>query len=201
VPVRLVVLASGSGSTCQALLDAADDPDWGAEVVAVGTDRPGVEVLDRAERAGVKTFTVSLAAFASRPDWDAGLAAAVTEHKPDLVISAGFMKLVGPVFLDRFGDRYLNSHPALLPAFPGMHGPRDALQYGVKVTGCTLFLVDAGVDTGPIIAQAAVPVLDDDDEASLHERIKQAERAVLVEYVGRMAREGFTVSNRKVSIP
>jgi phosphoribosylglycinamide formyltransferase-1 len=195
---RLVVLASGSGSTLQALLDAHD---LGAEIVAVGSDRPGIGALDRAEQAGVATFTVRLSDFATRADWDRALTDAVAAHEPDLVISAGFMKLVGKDFLARFEDRYINSHPALLPSFPGMHGPRDALEYGVKVTGCTLFVVDDGVDTGPIIAQATVPVLDSDDEATLHERIKIAERAMLVEQVGLMARQGWTVTGRRVCIP
>jgi phosphoribosylglycinamide formyltransferase 1 len=201
VPARLVILASGSGSTCQALLDAATEPSWGADVVAVGTDRPGVQVLDRAAAAGVETFTVTLKEFDTRSDWDEALAVAVAAYQPDLVVSAGFMKLVGPAFLARLGDRYINSHPALLPSFPGMHGPRDALDYGVKIAGCTLFFVDAGIDTGPIIAQRAVEVLADDDEASLHERIKDAERGVLVDYVGRLARHGWTIRDRKVSIP
>ena len=126
---------------------------------------------------------------------------AVAEHEPDLVVSAGFLKLVGPRFLAAFGDRYLNTHNALLPAFPGIHGPRDALAYGVKVTGATLFFVDAGVDTGPIVAQVAVPVLDDDDEETLTERIKEAERRQLVEHVGRLVREGWTITGRKVTIP
>ena len=117
------------------------------------------------------------------------------------MISAGFLKLVGPVFLAEFAGRYVNTHNALLPAFPGIHGPRDALAYGVKVTGATLHFADAGVDSGPIIAQVAVPVLDDDTEESLTERVKQAERAQLVEYVGRMVREGWTVTGRKVTIP
>jgi phosphoribosylglycinamide formyltransferase-1 len=111
------------------------------------------------------------------------------------------MKLLGPAFLAEHAGRTLNTHPALSPSFPGMHGPADALEYGVKVTGCTLFVVDDGVDTGPIVAQAAVPVLDDDTEDSLHERIKVAERAMLVDAVGRLAREGFTVTGRKVTIP
>jgi phosphoribosylglycinamide formyltransferase-1 len=125
----------------------------------------------------------------------------VAKHQPDLVVSAGFMKLAGSAFLDRFGGRYLNTHPALLPSFPGMHGARDALEYGVKITGCTVFLVDAGVDTGPVVAQRAVPVLDDDDEVTLHERIKEAERELLVDVVGRMARDGWHVSGRKVRLP
>jgi phosphoribosylglycinamide formyltransferase 1 len=110
------------------------------------------------------------------------------------------MKLAGRAFLEKFGGRYLNTHPALLPSFPGMHGARDALAHGVKVTGCTLFVVDDGVDTGPIIAQRAVDVLDGDDETSLHERIKAAERSMLVDVVGRMAREGWQVVDRKVRI-
>lgn len=201
MPARIVVLASGSGSTLQAILDAATDPAFGAEVVAVGADRDGIAALDRGQQAGAATFVLRLKDFATRTEWDAALADAVSAFAPDLVVSAGFMKLVGPAFLDRFGGRYINSHPALLPSFPGMHGPRDALDYGVKISGCTLFVVDSGVDTGPIIAQTAVPVLDDDDETTLHERIKQAERTTLVEYVGRMAREGWTVTGRKVSIP
>lgn len=198
---RLVVLASGSGTTLQALLDASAAPTFGAQVVAVGTDRTGIEAIARAERAGAATFTCRTSQYGDRDEWDAALADAVSGYEPDLVISAGFMKLVGKRFLTRFGGRFVNSHPALLPAFPGMHGARDALEHGVKITGCTLFVVDDGVDTGPIVAQTAVPVLDTDDEASLHERIKIAEREMLVEYIGRMAREGWTITGRKVTIP
>jgi phosphoribosylglycinamide formyltransferase-1 len=183
----------------QALLDASDDPAWGAEVVAVGADREGTLGEKRATDRGIPTFVLRVQDFPSRADWDAALTAAVAGYDPTLVVSAGFMKLVSPVFLDRFP--MVNTHPALLPSFPGMHGARDALEHGVKVTGCTLFLVDAGVDTGPIVAQAAVPVLDTDDEATLHERIKVAERETLVDAVGRMAREGFTVTGRRVTIP
>jgi phosphoribosylglycinamide formyltransferase 1 len=149
----------------------------------------------------VPTFVASVTDFATRTEWDAALTGACVGYKPDLVVSAGFLKLVGPAFLAEYGGRYLNTHNALLPAFPGIHGPRDALAYGVKVTGATLHLVDAGVDTGPIIAQVAVPVLDGDTEDSLTERIKEAERRQLVEYVGRMVREGWTVTGRKVTIP
>ena len=200
-PARLVVLVSGSGSNLQALLDATADPGYGARVVAVGADRDGIAGLDRAAAAGIPTFVASLKAFETRADWDAALTALVAEHKPDLVISAGFLKLVGPAFLARFGDRYINTHNALLPSFPGIHGPRDALAYGVKIAGATLFFVDAGVDTGPIIAQVAVPVLDDDTEETLTERIKVAERAQLVDHVGCLVREGWTIENRKVRIP
>jgi phosphoribosylglycinamide formyltransferase-1 len=197
----VVVLASGSGSTLQALLDAAADPAYGVTVVAVGSDRAGAGALDRARAAGVDTFVCAPAEHADRPAWDVALADRVASCTPDLVVSAGFMRLVGAVFLDRFAGRFVNSHPALLPAFPGMHGPRDALAYGAKVSGATLFVVDGGVDTGPIVAQRTVPVLDGDDEESLHERIKVEERAMLVDVVGRLAREGWTVTGRKVTIP
>jgi len=200
-PARLVVLVSGSGSNLQALLDASADPAYGAQVVGVGADRAGIAGLDRAAAAGVPTFVDSVKAYETRDDWDAALAAHVAEFKPDLVVSAGFLKLVGPQFLAAFGDRYINTHNALLPAFPGIHGPRDALAYGVKIAGATLFFVDAGVDTGPIIAQVSVPVLDDDTEETLTERIKVAERAQLVDFVGRLVREGWTIENRKVRIP
>ncbi|WP_089155169.1 phosphoribosylglycinamide formyltransferase [Micromonospora sp. NBS 11-29] len=198
---RLVVLVSGSGSNLQALLDAAADPAYGARVVAVGADRDGIAGLDRAASAGVPTFVERVKDHPTRADWDKALTARVAEHRPDLVISAGFLKLVGSEFLTAFGDRYLNTHNTLLPAFPGIHGPRDALAYGVKVTGATLFFVDAGMDTGPIVAQVAVPVLDDDDEETLTERIKSAERRQLVEQVGRLVRDGWTITGRKVTIP
>jgi phosphoribosylglycinamide formyltransferase-1 len=196
--VRLVVLVSGSGSNLQALLDACADPAYGAEVVAVGADREEILALERAERAGVPTFVRRLKDHATRAEWDAALTEAVAQHDPDLVVLAGFMKLVGPAFLDRFGGRTLNTHPALSPSFPGTQGPADALAYGVKVTGCTLFVVDAGVDTGAIVAQEAVRVEPDDTVEALHERIKVAERAMLVDSVGRIAREGLAVEGRRV---
>ena len=198
---RVVVLASGSGSTLQALLDAAVDPAYGVQVVAVGSDRAAAGALDRARAGGVDAFVCAPADHPDRAAWDAALADTVGALAPDLVVSAGFMRLVGPAFLARFAGRFVNSHPALLPAFPGMHGPRDALAYGAKVSGATLFVVDGGVDTGPIVAQRVVPVLDEDDEDSLHERIKVEERAMLVDVIGRMAREGWTVTGRKVTIP
>jgi phosphoribosylglycinamide formyltransferase 1 len=197
-PARLVVLVSGAGTNLQALLDACADPAYGAAVVAVGADRDGVEGLARAERAGLPTFVHRVKDFASRQQWDAALTASCEEHDPDLVVLAGFMKLTGAAYLAAFGGRTVNTHPALSPAFPGMHGPADALAYGVKVTGATLFVVDEGVDTGPIVDQVAVRVEDDDDVDALHERIKVAERAMLVDSVGRMAREGFTITGRKV---
>ena len=200
MPARLVVLVSGSGTNLQALLDACTDPAYGAEVVAVGADRDGIEGLARAEHAGVPTFVERVGDHDDRAAWDAALNEAVAAHEPDLVVLAGFMKLVGPAFLGRFGGRTVNTHPALSPSFPGMSGPADALAYGVKVTGCTLFVVDEGVDTGQIVAQVAVPVEDDDDVASLHERIKTAERTMLVDAVGVMARDGFSVEGRRVRL-
>ena len=199
-PARVVVLVSGSGTNLQALIDATDDPGYGVQVVAVGADREGIEGLARAERAGISTFVHRVRDYPSREAWDRALTDACAEHRPDLVVSAGFMKLAGPAFLERFGGRFLNTHPALSPSFPGMRAPAEALEYGVKVTGATLFVVDAGVDTGPIVAQTAVPVHDDDDAGSLHERIKVAERIMLVDCVGRMARDGFTITDRRVRL-
>jgi len=199
--MRLVVLVSGSGTNLQALLDASADPAYPAEVVAVGADRPGIPALQRAAKAGVATFVLRVPDFETREEWDAAFTAATAAYQPDLVVSAGFLKLAGAAFLERFDGRFVNTHPTLLPSFPGMHGAADALEYGVKVTGCTLFVVDAGIDTGPILAQAVVNVLDDDTVEILHERIKTAERELLVDVVGRMARDGWTVTGRKASIP
>ncbi|MGW2278896.1 phosphoribosylglycinamide formyltransferase [Streptomyces sp. NPDC001770] len=204
-PARLVVLVSGSGTNLQALLDAIDaDPEgYGARVVAVGADREGIVGLERAERAGIPTFVCKVKDHATRQEWDAALAAATAAHRPDLVVSAGFMKIVGKEFLAAFGGRFVNTHPALLPSFPGAHGVRDALAYGVKVTGCTVHFVDDGVDTGPIIAQGVVEVTEEDTpegEAALHERIKEVERKLLVEAVGRIARDGHRIEGRKVHL-
>jgi phosphoribosylglycinamide formyltransferase-1 len=179
-------------------MDACADPAYGARVVAVGADRDGIEGLARAERAGIPTFVRNVGQFTSREHWDLAVTDTVAAFEPDVVVLAGFMKLVGKPFLERFANRVVNTHPALCPAFPGTSGPADALEYGVKVTGATLFVVDEGVDTGPILAQTVVPVEDDDDVESLHERIKGAERQLLVESVGRMAREGITVTGRRV---
>jgi phosphoribosylglycinamide formyltransferase-1 len=196
----LLVLVSGTGSILQALLDACADPAFGAQIVAVGADRDGTGGVDRARAAGVPTFVQRQADSPDRAAWDEALAQDCAAYKPDLVVAAGFLKLVGPDFLTEFGGRMINTHPALLPSFPGMHSVRDALAHGVKVTGCSVIVVDAGVDSGPIVAQAAVPVLDGDDEASLHERIKVAERTLVVETVGRMVREGWSVRGRTVRI-
>ncbi|WP_424536962.1 phosphoribosylglycinamide formyltransferase [Sphaerisporangium viridialbum] len=195
---RLVVLVSGSGTNLQALMDAAAADAYGARVVAVGADRDGIEGLARARRAGLPAFVVKLADHPSRAAWDQALRTEIASHDPDLVVSAGFMKILGPEVLNAFP--VVNTHPALLPSFPGAHAVAEALAYGVRVTGCTVHLVDAGVDTGPVIAQEAVAVRDGDDEDALHERIKTVERRLLVEVVGRMAREGWTVTGRHVRL-
>lgn len=201
VPARLVVLVSGTGTLLQALLDASADPDHPARVVAVGSDRDGVEGLARAERARVPAFTVRVTDHADRAAWDVAIAKAVGEHRPDLIVSAGFLKILGPDFLAAVGRPMINTHPALLPAFPGLRGVADALAYGVKVTGATVHLVDAGVDTGPVLAQRAVPVQRGDTVEVLHERIKIEERALLVDTVTALARQGATVTGREVTIP
>jgi phosphoribosylglycinamide formyltransferase-1 len=193
VPVfraRVAVLLSGTGSLCAALLDAADDPAFPAEVVAVGSDRDA-DGLEHARRRGLPTFVCALRDHPDRAAWDRALAAELSAFAPDLVVSAGFMKIVGPAVLDAFGGRLINTHPALLPAFPGAHAVRDALAAGVPVTGATVHVVDAGVDTGPVLAQRAVAVLPGDDEARLHERIKHAERELLVETVAHLVATGW----------
>ncbi len=207
VAKRLVVLVSGSGTNLQALLDAiaAQGAEaYGAQVVAVGADRASAAGLDRARDAGLPTFVCSVKDYATRAQWDAALTGATAAYQPDLVVSAGFMKIVGKEFLARFGGRFINTHPALLPSFPGAHGVRDALAYGAKVTGCTVHFVDDGVDTGPIIAQGVVDVVEEDTEegeAALHERIKDVERRLLVDVVGRLARHGYRIEARKVRLP
>ncbi|PWJ26159.1 phosphoribosylglycinamide formyltransferase-1 [Branchiibius hedensis] len=194
----VVVLVSGSGTLLQALIDASADPAYGVQIVAVGADRDGIEGLARASRAGIPTFVEKVRDYPSREDWDVALAAQFDTYAPDFIVTAGFMKIMGPAAM---GSRtFVNTHPALLPSFPGAHGVRDALAYGVKVTGTTCHLVDGGVDSGPIIDQRAVPVAVEDDEESLHERIKVQERSLLVEVVGRMAREGWSVDGRRVTL-
>ena len=197
---RLLVLVSGTGSILQALMDACADPGYGGRIVAVGADREGTGGVARAAGAGIPTFVRRLKDSPDRFAWDQALTADCAAFEPDLVILAGFLKLVGADFLAAFGGRLVNTHPALLPAFPGLHSVRDALAHGVKVTGCSVILVDAGVDSGPILAQAPVPVLDEDDEETLHERIKVAERTLVVDTVGRMIQQGWSAAGRRIRI-
>lgn len=187
--MRIVVLVSGTGSNLQAVIDAIGAGELPVEIAAVGADRPGTAGIERSAAAGLETFVVNFKDYARRSDWDAALLAAVAGYEPDYVVSSGFMRIVAPDFIDAFPGRYINTHPALLPSFPGAHGVRDALAYGVKVSGCTVHFADAGMDTGPIIAQTAVAVADWDTEETLHERIKVAERELLIQVLRRLASE------------
>ncbi|GAB2522897.1 phosphoribosylglycinamide formyltransferase [Nocardiopsis aegyptia] len=193
---RVVILISGTGSNMAALLEAAQDPAYGVRVAAVGSDREGTRGIELARAAGVPTFVVNFRDHPDRAKWNEAMAERIAEYEPDLVVSAGFMRILGP---DVVGSHpAVNIHPALLPSFPGAHAVRDALAHGVRVTGTTIHFLDEGVDSGPIIDQVAVPVEDDDDESSLHERIKAVEREMLVDTVGRLAREGWTIDGRHV---
>ena len=192
---RVAVLLSGTGSLCAALLAATDDPTYPAEVVVVGSDRDA-EGLEHARRRGLPTFTCGVSDHPDRAAWDRALAAELRAFEPDLVVSAGFMKLVGPAVLGAFGGRLINTHPALLPAFPGAHAVRDALAAGVPVTGATVHVVDAGIDTGPVLAQRQVDVLPGDDETRLHERIKAVERELLVQTVAELVADSTRESPR-----
>ncbi|NLE79438.1 MAG: phosphoribosylglycinamide formyltransferase [Rhodococcus sp.] len=199
-PARIVVLVSGAGTLLNSLAEASRAADYPAQIVAVGADRD-CGALANAADAGIACFAVSVRDHADRSAWDVALTEAVAAHEPDLVVSAGFMKILGPAFLERFGGRIINTHPALLPAFPGSHAVADALAYGVKVSGSTVHLVDSGIDTGAVLAQEAVPVLADDDEATLHERIKVVERRLLAEVIAAVATRGVVSDGRKAVIP
>lgn len=198
VPVG--VLASGSGTNLQALLDACADPSFPAAVVVVGSDRPAAFALERARAAGVPTFAVLRRDHPDREAFDRAMAGRLRDHGVEWVCLAGYMRLATPAFLDRFPGRVLNIHPSLLPAFPGLHAQQQAFDHGVKVAGCTVHLVDSGTDTGPIVAQAAVPVGADDDAEALRLRILAAEHA-LYPRVLRAAAEGrLRLEGRKVRI-
>jgi len=195
---NVVVLASGSGTLLQALLDDPEPKPY--RIAAVGSDRASCIALDRAAARAVPTFSCLLTDHPDRAAWNRALTVLTASFNPDLVVLAGFMKLVSDSFLATFANRVVNAHPSLLPAFPGMHAPADALAHGVKLTGCTVFLVDGGVDAGPIVAQQAVPVLDVDDVESLHERIKVVERSLLVEVVTALTGSTYRVSGRRVNV-
>ena len=189
--MRIVVLVSGTGSNLQAVLDAVAAGKLDVDIAAVGADRAGTYGIERAAAAGYETFVVNFKDYPVRADWNRALTEKVASYNPDVVLSSGFMRIVDEHFIDTFEGRYVNTHPALLPSFPGAHGVRDALAYGVKVTGCTVHIADAGVDTGPILAQAAVEVLDGDTEETLHERIKVQERRLLIETLAKISKEGI----------
>lgn len=186
--MRIVVMVSGSGTNLQSILDSVADGQLTADIVAVGADKPCLGI-ERAQGAGIETFLVEPADFSTRADWNRALEEKIASYAPDYIVFAGFMRIVDAQLVERFTGRIINTHPALLPSFPGAHGVRDALAHGVKISGVTVHLVDAGVDTGPILAQAAVPVLDGDTEESLHERIKVQERQLLVATIASLAQE------------
>lgn len=179
---RIVVLASGSGTLLQALLD----DDLGALVVAVGSDVPNAPALARADARGVSTFTCDPRSFTDRAAWNTALLAHLDAHRPDLIVSAGFMRIIGAPVLHAYPGRIINTHPAYLPEFPGAHAVRDALTAGVTQTGCTVHVVDEGVDTGPVLVQERVPIMAGDDESALHERIKVVERRLLIATVAEL---------------
>jgi phosphoribosylglycinamide formyltransferase-1 len=198
---RLAVLASGSGTNLQALIDAtSSDPDFGGRIVVVGSDQHDAGALGRARDAGIPTVAEALGDHPDRPTWEKALADAVAEHRPDIVVLAGFMKLVSGDFLNRWPNNVVNTHPSLLPGLRGAHAVRDALEHGVKVTGCTVHLVDEHVDHGPIIAQRAVDVRPDDTEESLHERIKAVEHVLLPACVKLLCHDRIRLEGRVVRI-
>lgn len=178
-PLSLLVLVSGQGSNLRALWSAIDAGQCAATIDAVISDRPLAPALALARQRGVQTAVVSAKDYASRDAWDAALCAELAARAPELIVLAGFMRILGSAVLERFGGRIINVHPSLLPAFAGVDAPAQALAKGVTLAGCTVHLVDAGVDTGPILAQAAVPVLQSDDPGALHTRIQRAEHRLL----------------------
>jgi phosphoribosylglycinamide formyltransferase-1 len=198
---RLAVLASGSGTNLQALLDAIDaDPDFGGQVVVVGSDQPEAGALAIARAAGIPTVATAVSEHPDRAAWEQALVDRLQDHRPDVVVLAGFMKILTGTFLGRWPDRVVNTHPSLLPAFRGAHAVREALAWGVKLTGCTVHLVDEQVDHGPIIAQRPVVVAPDDDEDSLHARIKAVEHELLPASVKLLAQGRVVLEGRHVRI-
>lgn len=195
--MKIVILASGTGTLLQSVIDHTDES---VEIVAVGADR-GCEALERAEVAGVETFRVDYTPGSTdRAAWNAELGRKIAEYDPDYLVSAGFMRIIGPEVVQLYAGRIINTHPALLPAFPGAHAVEDAINYGVRVTGSTVHVVDSGVDTGPIVAQRAVEVGPEDTADVLHERIKSVERALLVDVLHGIAKHGLTIDGRKAWI-
>ncbi len=192
--LSVVVLISGSGSNLLALLEATDNPLFGAKIMAVGSDNPA-DGLAHAERFGVSTFVVSPQAFETREAWAEMLLANINHFKPDLVVLAGFMRILPANFVKALAPNLINTHPSLLPLFPGAHAVRDALEAGATTTGVTIHVVDEGVDTGPHIAQREVEVVTDDTEYELHERIKQVERELLVATVKDIADKNIQLSS------
>jgi phosphoribosylglycinamide formyltransferase 1 len=200
VRARVVVLVSGGGTNLQALMDAqaAGAP---FDIIGVVADRPNTGGIHRACEQGIPSRVVDRHLFADAPSWDRSLADVIAEMQPEWIVCAGFMRILGRHVLAAYPERVVNTHPSLLPAFPGAHAVRDALAYGVKVTGVTVHLVDDGIDTGPIIAQRAVEIREGDVESVLHQRIKDEEHRLLVDVVSRLCTSGCSVTDRRVSIP
>jgi phosphoribosylglycinamide formyltransferase-1 len=198
--MRVGVLVSGSGSNLQALIDAAAEPKYPATISVVISNVPGVKALERAQAAGIPAVVVDHHSFHSREEFDRQLAEVLREHGAEIICLAGFMRLLSPSFIRAFPRRVLNIHPALLPAFPGLHGPRQALAYGAKIAGCTVHFVDEGLDSGPIIVQAAVPVLSTDDEAALGARILAQEHRIYPLALRWLAEGRLRVDGRTVKL-
>ena len=193
--LSIVVLISGSGSNLRALLEACDNPLYPAKIVAVGADNPAAG-LAHAEQFGVPTFVVEPGLFDSRENWAEVLLGNLQYHKPDLVVLAGFMKVLPAGFVSALSPNIINLHPSLLPAFPGAHAVRDALSAGASTTGATVHIVDAGVDTGPVLAQREIAVPIGITESDLHEQIKAIERSLIVEVVSQIAEGKLNLSER-----
>ena len=192
--LKLAVLISGRGSNLDAILRAIDAGTCSAQVLLVVSDRADAPGLELARARNIPTAVVRMGDYANRAAWDDALFAKVAEAEPELIVLAGFMRLLGRVFIDRFRQRVINVHPALLPLFPGTTGPAQALEAGVRVSGCSVHLVDHGVDTGEVIAQAVVPVLPNDDAATLHARIQKVEHVLLPRVIDAIARGAIELS-------
>ena len=198
--VKLGVLISGTGSNLQAIIDAILRKDLKAEIRLVISNRPDAQGLERARRHGIETMVLEHRTFPSREDFDRAVLAALRDHSVELVALAGFMRLLSPVMLDAFPGRIMNIHNSLLPSFPGIHGPKDAIEYGVKIAGCTVFFVTPGVDVGPVIVQAAVPVLPGDDEQRLAARILQQEHRIFPHAISLFQKGRLEIQGRRVII-
>ena len=198
--LRLGVLASGSGSNLQSIIDRCADGSIDAEIVLVLSNVPGAGALARAEKAGIPTALIDHRTFSERADFDRAVVAKLQSVEVDLVVLAGFMRLITAPFIDAFPERIINIHPALLPAFPGLHVQRKAIEGGARFAGCTVHFVDGGVDTGPIIIQAVVPILDDDDEATLSARILVQEHRIYPHAIQLIAEGRLRIEGRRVRI-
>lgn len=198
--LRLAVLVSGSGTNLQAIIDGISQGQLAAEIVTVISSRADAYALIRAKRAGIPHKVLQPQDYPDREAYDSALAQHLRDAKVDLVVLAGFMRILSPGFVSQFEGRIINLHPSLLPSFPGLHAQRQALEYGVKITGCTVHFVDKGLDSGPIIIQRAVPVMEDDTEESLTQRIRREEHIALIQAIDLFAQGRLTVQGRRVII-